>query len=107
LRIFAYENAKHSPHCLQKNSPYQIRSEKKKSQEITIPGEKLNNFKQMLQDILSIAKGNLNAEIKDLKVFAKNSNINELSRLLKLLCFDNSAIKPKLNLLKRIAAKKF
>jgi hypothetical protein len=39
----------------------------------------------MLQDILLIAKGNLNAEIKDLKVFAKNSNINELSKPLKFL----------------------
>jgi hypothetical protein len=47
----------------------------------------------MLQDILSIAKGNPNAEIKDLKVFAKDLNMNELSRPLKFLQFDNSGNK--------------
>jgi hypothetical protein len=43
-QIFAYENAEHNPHHLQKDSPYQMRIEKKKPQEITIPDKKLDDF---------------------------------------------------------------
>ncbi|MDR2372323.1 MAG: hypothetical protein LBD60_04210 [Puniceicoccales bacterium] len=77
-RTFAYAGAAHSPHRIQN-----VKMDK------NIPNEQLQAFRNMLNDILSIGKGNPNEGTQNLKIFNQDEIVKQYSAELIFLQFDN------------------